>query len=83
MIYLTNVTIAFKSYLQHLKHVTYFLVCTHVTGDVPALLGMEDRDGIRSHVISLGDVFNPLLLVVRLETKDQRRSGNVLVAAYI
>ena len=31
-----------------------------------ALLGMQDRNSIRPHVVSLGDIFQPLLLVVTL-----------------
>ena len=72
MIYLTNVTIAFKSYLQHLKHVTYFLVCTHVTGDVCVSTGSKDRNCIPLHLEPLGLFFFPIVLVAVLQRDNQK-----------
>lgn len=39
---------------------------TYIAGNMSALLGMQDRNSIRPHIVSLGDIFQPLLLVVTL-----------------
>lgn len=43
-----------------------YLKLTYIAGDMSALLGMQDRNRVRLHVISLGNIFQPLVFVVTL-----------------
>lgn len=53
------------------------LLCPYITGNMSAVLSMDDRDSIWPHVVAFGDIFHPLVLVVRLgeikETTDKHR----------